>query len=229
MNLPAPFGTGKFGLEIFVSERIRVFIEADNGGDTAGSQRVWETAYSAAQFLVSGAIDPRGLRVLDFGAGTGFLSILAVLLGGSAVATDADPRAVYSMRHNARLNNLSRFRVCDSKEEKCRGRTPRFRALSWNWSAGLHPLLQDLGGEFDLAIFSGLSFLPTDLLQLALSYCVSLGIPRVLYSARKSEKVAEFEKSFSVIKRLSTGDVESLGYLPNGFKTELLLMEQKQV
>ena len=51
------------------------------------------------RFLAAGeAGDLRGRRVLEFGAGTGFLSLVAVRLGASALATDANPRGVRAAR-----------------------------------------------------------------------------------------------------------------------------------
>lgn len=50
----------------------------------------------------------QGLRVLDFGCGSGILAAAALLLGASqAVGTDIDPQALEASRANAEVNGIS--------------------------------------------------------------------------------------------------------------------------
>jgi ribosomal protein L11 methyltransferase len=57
---------------------------------------------------------PRGLRVLDFGCGSGILAIAAARLGATTVvAVDNDPQALQSTRINAEANGIGdRVRTC---------------------------------------------------------------------------------------------------------------------
>jgi len=60
--------------------------------------------------LLPGAA-PAGLRVLDYGCGSGILAIVAAKLGaGEIAAVDIDPQALETTAENARLNNV-RLRV----------------------------------------------------------------------------------------------------------------------
>jgi release factor glutamine methyltransferase len=53
-----------------------------------------------------------GDRAVDAGCGTGYLGIMAALLGAAEViCTDPDPQAVRWTRHNARLNGVDRLVV----------------------------------------------------------------------------------------------------------------------
>jgi len=51
-------------------------------------------------------IEP-GMRVLDFGCGSGVLGIAAALLGGNVVAVDYDEQAVMASRDNAAYNGIT--------------------------------------------------------------------------------------------------------------------------
>jgi ribosomal protein L11 methyltransferase len=56
-----------------------------------------------------------GLNVLDFGAGTGILAILAEKMGASQVdAVDHDPWCILNMEENLHLNKSSRVQVAQS-------------------------------------------------------------------------------------------------------------------
>ena len=51
--------------------------------------------------------DPRGLRVIDYGCGSGILAIAAARLGAAEViGIDIDPQAVLSTAENARINRV---------------------------------------------------------------------------------------------------------------------------
>jgi ribosomal protein L11 methyltransferase len=56
-----------------------------------------------------------GLNVLDFGAGTGILAILAEKMGASQVdAVDHDPWCIHNMEQNLHLNRSNRVKVVQS-------------------------------------------------------------------------------------------------------------------
>ncbi len=52
---------------------------------------------------------PSGIRVLDYGAGSGILALSALKLGAKhATAVDIEPQALTATRRNAELNGLER-------------------------------------------------------------------------------------------------------------------------
>jgi len=55
---------------------------------------------------LAGHVQP-GMRVLDFGCGSGVLGIAAALLGAEVVAVDHDPQAIVATRENAAYNGLA--------------------------------------------------------------------------------------------------------------------------
>lgn len=62
---------------------------------------------------------PAGESVLDFGCGSGILSIAALLLGAhSATAVDIDPQALDATRSNARINAVDK-RLHTAEAETC--------------------------------------------------------------------------------------------------------------
>ncbi len=67
-----------------------------------------ETTRSCLELLESGLVTP-GDKVLDFGSGTGLLSIAALLCGAAeACCVDIDQAAIESGRRNCLINGLSR-------------------------------------------------------------------------------------------------------------------------
>jgi predicted nicotinamide N-methyase len=78
-------------------------------GVPAPAPPYWATAWAGGQALARYLLDRpetvRGLRVLDFGSGSGVLAIAAALAGASAVvATDIDPIACASASLNVEHN-----------------------------------------------------------------------------------------------------------------------------
>ena len=54
-----------------------------------------------------GKIDLKGKRILDMGAGSGIIALMAAVKGAKATATDINPEAIVNVRENAKLNNLN--------------------------------------------------------------------------------------------------------------------------
>jgi ribosomal protein L11 methyltransferase len=83
---------------------ISIVIEPETGfGDGAH-----ETTQLCLQAIA--ALAPRGRpvwRMLDFGSGSGILSIAAAKLGASVDAVEIDDRAIGGLLHNARLNGVA--------------------------------------------------------------------------------------------------------------------------
>lgn len=78
-----------------------------------------------------------GERVIDFGSGSGILSITALLLGAkTAVGVDIDPKAEDIARENAAINRLY---------------ADRFSAVSGD-VIGDRAMMKKLGGEYDLVL-----------------------------------------------------------------------------
>lgn len=77
--------------------------------------RTWEAALALSEWLLQQQQQrdsPRGRRVLELGAGTGLVSLVAARCGAESVrATDADDGVCIALRENAARNGLG-DRVC---------------------------------------------------------------------------------------------------------------------
>ncbi|XP_049653669.1 LOW QUALITY PROTEIN: EEF1A lysine methyltransferase 3 [Accipiter gentilis] len=102
----------------------RVLRIAQHHGPRLGpAASVWEAALSLCRYLEEQRFDFRGRTVIELGAGTGIVGILAALLGGDVTITD-QPAALDQIRENVRLN----FPV--------EGGRPQVRALLWGQDEG---------------------------------------------------------------------------------------------
>ncbi|KAM6038931.1 EEF1A lysine methyltransferase 3 [Theristicus caerulescens] len=109
----------------FCGRRLRI---AQHHGPRLGPAAcVWEAALSLCRFLEEQRCDFRGRRVIELGAGTGIVGILAAFLGGDVTITD-QPAALDQIRENIGLNFPG----------AAPGR-PRARALVWGQDAGAFP------------------------------------------------------------------------------------------
>ncbi|XP_009294376.1 protein N-lysine methyltransferase METTL21A isoform X2 [Danio rerio] len=52
---------------------------------------VWDAAVVLCMFLEMGKVDLKGKRVIELGAGTGLVGIVAALLGANVTITDREP------------------------------------------------------------------------------------------------------------------------------------------
>ncbi|XP_054662786.1 EEF1A lysine methyltransferase 3 [Grus americana] len=88
---------------------------------------VWEAALSLCRYLEEQRFDFRGRTVIELGAGTGIVGILAALLGGDVTITD-QPAALEQIRENVRLNFPPSATV-----------RPQVRSLVWGRDEGSFP------------------------------------------------------------------------------------------
>ncbi|XP_072427902.1 EEF1A lysine methyltransferase 3-like [Chiloscyllium punctatum] len=80
---------------------------------------IWEAGLALCEYIEKQRIIFNGMKVIELGAGTGILGILAVLLGGNVTITD-QPNVLKQIEHN----------VVASISPSCRDRV-NIRALSW--------------------------------------------------------------------------------------------------
>lgn len=76
--------------------------------------RTWEAALALGDHLLSHDRMLKDARVLELGAGTGFLSVLCAKLGAAAVtATDGSDRMVELLKRNVEMNNVQDTVSCE--------------------------------------------------------------------------------------------------------------------
>lgn len=93
-----------------------------------------------------------GMRVLDFGCGSGVLGIAAALLGSEVVAVDYDEQAVVASRENAAYNDVSQIQVMSLEAWQSMKATPQFDVVVANILAAP---LQSLAQEFEAVLVPG--------------------------------------------------------------------------
>ncbi|KAJ3007641.1 hypothetical protein HKX48_009005 [Thoreauomyces humboldtii] len=85
----------------------------------------WEAALRFGEFLLDGRLDVSGKRVLELGAGTGFLGLLAARQGAESVMlTDVDQGVLARLRENVAINDSGQPHGFGSSVTVCR--------LDWN-------------------------------------------------------------------------------------------------
>lgn len=137
-------------------ERTVITIESRGlilSGGTTGN-RTWEAALHLGSFLASPAGEAlvRGKRVIELGAGTGFLSLFCARHLGAkgVVATDREPALIENIRDAMRLNQS------EVESESI----PIYPAV-WEWGMPLEQtemvsLTEGEGSRFDVALGSDL-------------------------------------------------------------------------
>ncbi|ELR18499.1 nicotinamide n-methyltransferase [Acanthamoeba castellanii str. Neff] len=110
-NVCNPFIDTPFGLEVrtftFVGRTLhfhqRPWVE---GAKSIGAV-LWDAGYELARYLERhfGEGGLRGKRVLELGAGTGIVGMVASLLGADVVLTDGDEEALTNLRRNVEANH----------------------------------------------------------------------------------------------------------------------------
>ncbi|XP_078265998.1 EEF1A lysine methyltransferase 3-like [Rhinoraja longicauda] len=115
----------------------KVWISQSADSMFASSSFIWDAGLALCQYFEKQRIIFSGMKVIELGAGTGIVGILAVLLGGDVTITDR-PNVLKQIEHN----------VSASIPASCRNRV-NIRALSWGLDHTQFPTDYDfiLGGE----------------------------------------------------------------------------------
>ncbi|KAJ5730985.1 uncharacterized protein N7483_005493 [Penicillium malachiteum] len=172
---PSPSSTSESTIS---SERTVITVESRGvilSGGTTGN-RTWEAALHLGSFLASpaGKALVHGKRVIELGAGTGFISLFCARHLGvrSVVATDREPVLIENMRECVRLNSGSGYKNSESVFAD-KGLIPMYPAI-WDWGTPLQKTddMSSLGDDealqFDVALGADLIY-DTDLVPLLLS------------------------------------------------------------
>ncbi|XP_077769723.1 EEF1A lysine methyltransferase 3 isoform X1 [Canis aureus] len=101
--------------------------------------RVWDAALSLCNYFESQNVDFRGKKVIELGAGTGIVGILAALQGGDVTITDL-PLALEQIQGNVQANVPA-------------GGRAQVRALSWGIDQHVFP------GDYDLVLGADIVYL----------------------------------------------------------------------
>ena len=130
-------------------------------GGTTGN-RTWEAALHLGSFLASPAGEAlvKGKRVIELGAGTGFLSLFCARHLGvqRVVATDREPVLIENMNECVRLNSRSKPDSGSPSQSRSDGSIPMYPAI-WDWGTPLQKT-DDMGAlgvgedalQFDVAL-----------------------------------------------------------------------------
>ncbi|XP_067170045.1 EEF1A lysine methyltransferase 3 [Apteryx mantelli] len=102
-------------------------ISQHHGARLGVAAPVWEAALALCGYFEEQRLDFQGKSVIELGAGTGIVGILAALLGGDVTITDL-PVALEQIRENVRRNVPATLAP-----------QPRVRALSWGLDHGAFP------------------------------------------------------------------------------------------
>ncbi|KAJ5573134.1 hypothetical protein N7450_010118 [Penicillium hetheringtonii] len=127
-------------------------------GGTTGN-RTWEAALHLGTYLStkSGEALVRDKRVIELGAGTGFLSLFcAKYLGANVVATD---------REQFLIDNMNTCVALNSENLSPEGKIPMYAGI-WDWGTKLQG--EGIGEEFDVAIGADLIY-DADIIPLLIS------------------------------------------------------------
>ncbi|XP_064354516.1 EEF1A lysine methyltransferase 3 [Dromaius novaehollandiae] len=103
---------------------------------------VWEAALALCGYFEEQRLDFRGKSVIELGAGTGIVGIVAALLGGDVTITDL-PVALEQIRENVQRNVPATLAP-----------QPRVRALSWGLDHGAFPR------GYDVVLGADIVYLP---------------------------------------------------------------------
>ncbi|KAJ8604770.1 hypothetical protein CTAYLR_001010 [Chrysophaeum taylorii] len=125
------------------------------------ASRLWPAAYDLARFLEAHLDLVRGARVLELGAGTGFVGISAAKLGAARVVLTDLPENLPRLRHNLRLNGLDPD-----------------AAIPLDWTSSTVFLEEEV--EFDLVLAADCVFWPSLFDPLLATFAAIAGGPTVL-------------------------------------------------
>ncbi|XP_025900871.1 EEF1A lysine methyltransferase 3 [Nothoprocta perdicaria] len=120
-----------------------VRIAQHHGARLGVAAPVWEAALALCAYFEEQQMDFQGKSVIELGAGTGIVGILAALLGGDVTITDL-PVALEQIRENVRRNVPA-----------ARAPRPRVRALSWGLDHDAFPR-----GAYDVVLGADIVYVP---------------------------------------------------------------------
>lgn len=171
--------TAPFQFPPSTSERTVITLESRGlilSGGTTGN-RTWEAALHLGSFLASSAGEAlvRGKRVIELGAGTGFLSLFCARHLGvrGVIATDREPVLIENIRNCMALNHKEAGNESES--------IPIYPAV-WDWGTPLErtedmaPLTEDNQLRFDVALGADLVCLQRAVLHHSFSRHSSYGL-----------------------------------------------------
>nr|XP_019942658.1 PREDICTED: protein-lysine methyltransferase METTL21B [Paralichthys olivaceus] len=169
------------------------------GGNLGVAAPVWKSALHLCRYMEEQRVELRGQRVIELGAGTGVVGILAARLGATMTLTDL-PLAVTQLQANVSLNMPS---------SGWPSSPPTVLPLSWGEDHMNFP------SDWDLVLCSDIIYLPETypLLLETLTYLCKNGA--VVYSSSKMRKEHKTEFFYEQC-------------LPSRFNVELVQRDDKR-
>ncbi|XP_072329565.1 EEF1A lysine methyltransferase 3-like [Scyliorhinus torazame] len=96
-------------------------ISQSSDSQLATSAFIWEAGLELCRYIEKQNLNFHGMKVIELGAGTGILGILAALLGGNVTITD-QPCALKQIQHNVTANIPMSCRDHEDVRALCWGR-----------------------------------------------------------------------------------------------------------
>uniref|UniRef100_A0A3Q0TAT7 EEF1A lysine methyltransferase 3 n=1 Tax=Amphilophus citrinellus TaxID=61819 RepID=A0A3Q0TAT7_AMPCI len=169
------------------------------GADLGVAAPVWEAALHLCRYLEDQSVELRGKRLIELGAGTGVVGIVAARLGAEVTLTDL-PLALPQLEANVSANKPS---------GGWPSLPPTVLPLSWGEDH------MNFSSDWDLVLCADIIYLPETypLLVETLAHLCGKGAPAYLSSKmRKEHGTAAFYEE----------------YLPSRFNVELVYQDDKQ-
>jgi len=158
--------------DIYLAEQPSLLVS-----DGTTGLRTWEASFALAEWLLEQ--DLEGKRILEFGTGTGFASILAAKKGAKVLATDGSKMVVNRLRENFERNDV----VAETK------------VLWWGKED------EDLGKEWDYVLGADVTYDVEVCASLAESFECALrsgGVGVLAATVRNEETLAAFIKECGI-------------------------------
>uniref|UniRef100_A0A1A7XWL3 Methyltransferase like 21B n=1 Tax=Iconisemion striatum TaxID=60296 RepID=A0A1A7XWL3_9TELE len=169
------------------------------GANLGVAAPVWEAALHLCRYLEEQSVELRGQRVIELGAGTGVVGILAARRGADVTLTDL-PVALPQLQANVSANKPS---------DGWPSTTPTILPLSWGQDHLNFPT------DWDLVLCADIVYLPETyplLLETLAHLCKNKAVVLLSSKMRKEHKTPSFFEEF----------------LPSRFDVELVHRDNKQ-